>query len=295
VTLEGLAPFLQNLTGGLLIGGIYALIGVGLSLIFGVMRVINFAHGEFVAMGIYTAIVCFRYLGLDPYVSLLVAAPLGFVVGALLQRTVLTRLIDAPPDATLLATLGLALVISNVLFLVFGAEPMSIYVPYATATVTVAGVRLPVAQLIAGALTVASIVALWLVLTRTEFGRAVRATAQNRLGAELVGIDTPRIHALVFGLGMAVAMCAGVILAPLLFAVPTVGSGYTLKAFVVTVLGGLGSVPGAIGGGLLLGVVEFMGASYLSSGYRDAYGLLAFLLILLLRPEGLFGRTVKRV
>jgi len=295
VTVEGLAPFLQNLSGGLLIGGIYALIGVGLSLIFGVMRVINFAHGEFVAVGIYTAIVCFRYLGLDPYVSLLIAAPLGFVVGALLQRLVLTRLIDAPPDATLLATLGLALVISNVLFLIFGAEPMSIYVPYATATVTVVGVRLPVAQLIAGAITLVAILVLWLVLTRTEFGRAVRATAQNRLGAELVGINTPRIHALVFGLGMAVAMCAGVILAPLLFAVPTVGSGYTLKAFVVTVLGGLGSVPGAIGGGLLLGVVEFMGASYLSSGYRDAYGLLAFLLVLLLRPEGLFGRTVKRV
>ncbi len=293
--MEGLAPFLQNLSGGLLIGGIYALIGVGLSLIFGVMRVINFAHGEFVAVGIYTAIVCFRYLGLDPYVSLLIAAPLGFVVGALLQRLVLTRLIDAPPDATLLATLGLALVISNVLFLIFGAEPMSIYVPYATATVTVVGVRLPVAQLIAGAITLVAILVLWLVLTRTEFGRAVRATAQNRLGAELVGINTPRIHALVFGLGMAVAMCAGVILAPLLFAVPTVGSGYTLKAFVVTVLGGLGSVPGAIGGGLLLGVVEFMGASYLSSGYRDAYGLLAFLLVLLLRPEGLFGRTVKRV
>lgn len=295
MTMEGLAPFLQNLSGGLLIGGIYALIGVGLSLIFGVMRIINFAHGEFVAVGMYTAIVCFQLLGLDPYVSLLIAAPVGFLLGALVQRVVLSRLIDASSDSTLLATLGLALVISNVLFLIFGAEPKSIYVPYATRTVTLGGVRLPVAQLTAGAITLVVIVALWLLLTRTEFGRAVRATAQNRLGAELVGINTPRIHALVFGLGMALAMCAGVILAPLLFAVPTVGSSYTLKAFVVTVLGGLGSVPGAIGGGLLLGVVEFMGASYLSSGYRDAYGLFAFLIVLLLRPEGLFGRSVKRV
>ncbi len=253
--MEGLAPFLQNLSGGLLIGGIYALIGVGLSLIFGVMRIINFAHGEFVAVGMYTAIVCFQLFGLDPYVSLLIAAPIGFLLGALLQRVVLARLIDASSDSTLLATLGLALVISNVLFLVFGAEPKSIYVPYATQTVTLGGVRLPVAQLTAGAITLVVILALWLLLTRTEFGRAVRATAQNRLGAELVGINTPRIHALVFGLGMALAMCAGVILAPLLFAVPTVGSSYTLKAFVVTVLGGLGSVPGAIGGGLLLGVV----------------------------------------
>lgn len=288
-------PFLQNLTGGLLIGGIYALIGVGLSLIFGVMRIINFAHGEFVALGIYSAIVLFRQLGLDPYLALLIAVPLGFVVGAALQRLVLARLIDAPGDSTLLATLGLALIISNALFLVFGAEPQSIYLPYATATVTLAGVRLPVAQLIAGGVTLVVIVGLYLLLSRTELGRAVRATAQNRLGAELVGIDTRVIHALVFGLGMALAVAAGVILAPLLFAVPTVGSSYTLKAFVVTVLGGLGSVPGAIGGGLLLGVVEFLGASYFSSGYRDAYGLFAFLLVLLLRPQGLFGRSVRRV
>lgn len=288
-------PFLQNLTGGLLIGGIYALIGVGLSLIFGVMRIINFAHGEFVALGIYSAIVLFRQLGLDPYLALLIAVPLGFVLGALLQRLILARLIDAPGDSTLLATLGLALIISNLLFLVFGAEPQSIYLPYATATITLAGVRLPVAQLIAGGITLLVIAGLYLLLSRTELGRAVRATAQNRLGAELVGIDTRVIHALVFGLGMALAMAAGVILAPLLFAVPTVGSSYTLKAFVVTVLGGLGSVPGAIGGGLLLGVVEFLGASYFSSGYRDAYGLFAFLLVLLLRPQGLFGRAVRRV
>ncbi len=293
--MEGLAPFLQNLSGGLLIGGIYALIGVGLSLIFGVMRVINFAHGEFVMLGMYLAIVLFVQLGLDPYVSLLIAAPTGFLVGMVVQRLVIARLVDIPGDSTLLVTLGLGLVISNVLFLVFGAEPKSIYLPYATRTVMLAGIRLPVAQLIAGGVTLVLITGLWLLLTRTELGRAVRATAQNRLGAELVGIDTPRIHALVFGVGMALAMAAGVILAPLLFAIPTAGASYTLKAFVVTVLGGLGSVPGAIGGGLLLGVVEFMGASYLSSGYRDAYGLFAFLLVLLLRPEGLFGRTVKRV
>lgn len=290
-----LAPLLQNLSGGLLIGGIYALIGVGLSLIFGVMRIINFAHGEFVALGMYSAIVLFRQLGLDPYLALLVVLPAGFVLGALVQRLVLARLVDAPEDSTLLVTLGLGLVIANVLFLVFGAEPKSIYLPYATATYTVAGIRLPVAQLMAGGITLAIILGLFLLLTRTEVGRAIRATSQNRLGAELVGVNTQRIHALVFGLGMALAMAAGVILAPLLFAVPTVGSSYTLKAFVVTVLGGLGSIPGAIGGGLLLGVVEVLGASYLSSGYRDAYGLFAFLLVLLLRPEGLFGRSVKRV
>lgn len=293
--MDSLTPFLQNVTGGLLIGGIYALIGVGLSLIFGVMRVINFAHGEFVAIGMYLAMVLFRQLGVDPYLTLFIALPAGLVVGGLIQRLVLARLVDSPGDSTLLATLGLSLVIANSLFLLFGAEPQSIFLEYATATVTVAGVRLPIAQLIAAGITLVIIIALWLLLNRTEVGRAVRATAQNRLGAELVGVNTRSIHALVFGVGMALAMAAGIILAPLLFAIPTVGSSYTLKAFVVTVLGGLGSIPGAIGGGLLLGLVEFLGASYLSSGYRDAYGLFAFLLILLLRPEGLFGRSVKRV
>lgn len=293
--MDSLTPFLQNVTGGLLIGGIYALIGVGLSLIFGVMRIINFAHGEFVAIGMYLAMVLFRQLGIDPYLTLFIALPAGLILGAVIQRLVLARLVDSPGDSTLLATLGLSLVIANTLFLLFGAEPQSIFLRYATATVTIAEIRLPIAQLIAGGITLVIIVALWLLLNRTEIGRAVRATAQNRLGAELVGVNTRSIHALVFGVGMALAMAAGIILAPLLFAIPTVGSSYTLKAFVVTVLGGLGSIPGAIGGGLLLGLVEFLGASYLSSGYRDAYGLFAFLLILLLRPEGLFGRSVKRV
>ncbi len=293
--MDSLTPFLQNVTGGLLIGGIYALIGVGLSLIFGVMRVINFAHGEFVAIGMYLAIVLFRQLGIDPYLTLFIALPAGLILGWVIQRVVLARLIDSPGDSTLLATLGLSLVIANTLFLLFGAEPQSIFLRYATATVTIADIRLPIAQLIAGGITLVIIVVLWLLLNRTEIGRAVRATAQNRLGAELVGINTRSVHALVFGIGMALAMAAGIILSPLLFAIPTVGSSYTLKAFVVTVLGGLGSIPGAIGGGLLLGLVEFLGASYLSSGYRDAYGLFAFLLVLLLRPEGLFGRTVKRV
>ena len=117
----------------------------------------------------------------------------------------------------------------------------------------------------------------------------------HRVGAEIVGVNTHRIHALVFGLGIVLAMAAGMILSPLLFVIPTIGHTYTLKAFVVIVLGGMGSIPGAIAGGLLLGVVEFLGASYLSSGYRDAYGLVAFLLVLLLRPQGLFGRSVRRV
>lgn len=293
--MDPFTSFLQNLSGGLLIGGIYALMGVGLALIFGVMRIINFAHGEFVAVGMYAAIFLFQVYGLDPYVSMLIALPAGFLLGVLLERLVLSRLVDIPGDSTLLATLGLGLVLSNTLFLIFGAEPESIYLPYATTSFTVAGVRLPIAQLMAAGVTLTVMVILWFFLNRTEPGRAIRATAQNRIGAEIVGVNTRRIHGLVFGLGVVLAMAAGMVLSPLLFAIPTIGHTYTLKAFVVIVLGGMGSIPGAIAGGLLLGVVEFLGASYFSSGYRDAYGLVAFLLILLFRPQGLFGRSVRRV
>ena len=294
--MDPLTGFLQNLLGGLLIGGVYALLGVGLSLIFGVMRIINFAHGDFVVLGMYTAIVLRAQLGWDPLLSLLVALPRRFLLGLLLERLLLNRLVDAPADSTLLATLGISLVLQNLLLLRFGAAPRSLNVAYGSATVTLGPLTLSLIQLVAGGLVLVCILALYLFLTRTERGRAVRATAQNRLGAELVGINTRSVYGLVFGLGVALSVAAGVILIPQLFVTPVItGPVFTLKAFVVTVLGGLGNVWGAIGGGLLLGVVEVMGASYLSFDYRDAYGLIAFLLVLLLRPEGLFGRTVKRV
>lgn len=288
--------FLQNLSNGVLIGGVYALIGVGLTLVFGVMKIINFAHGDFVILGMYCAVLLNSLLGWDPYLSLLVAMPLGFMAGVLLQRLLLSRLMEAPPESSLLVTLGLALVIGNILLLTFGAEPKSVNVPYASSTVSLGEVSFSMILLLAGLATMVVISVLYTVLNHTELGRAIRATADNRLGAELVGINTRWIEAVVFGIGMALAVTAGVVLIPLLFATPTFsGAIFTLKAFVVTVLGGLGNVGAAIAGGLLLGVVEVMGASYLTSDYRDAYGLLVFLLVLLLRPEGLFGKTVKRV
>ena len=288
--------FAQNLSNGLLIGGVYALVGVGLTLIFGVMRTINFAHGDFVVLGMYSAVLFNLVLGWDPYISLIIAMPVGFFTGVFIERLMLARLADAPAESSMLATLGLSLVIGNTLLLTFGGEPQSVQVSYAASTVAIGPVRVSVVLLLAGLATTIAIIGLYLVLERTEIGRAIRGTSENRLGAELVGINTTRIHSIVFGLGVMLAMIAGATLIPLLFATPTTtGAIFTLKAFVVTVLGGLGRIGAAIGGGILLGVVEVLGASYLASEYRDAYGLIAFLLILLLRPEGLFGSSVKRV
>ncbi len=288
--------FFQNLSNGILIGAVYALIGVGLTLVFGVMRTINFAHGDFVVIGMYFAVLLNALFGWDPYLTLIFAIPLGFIVGAMMQKFVLTRVIDAKPESMMLATLGVSLVIANLLLLTFGGEPQSVNVSYATTTLKLGEIRISVVLLLAGIATVSVIAALYWLLNKTEIGRAIRATAENRLGAELVGVNTKRIQAIVFGLGMSLAVTAGVALIPLLFASPvTTGALFTLKAFVVTVLGGLGNIGAAIMGGLVLGVVEVLGASYLDSAYRDAYGLLVFLLVLLLKPEGLFGKTVKRV
>lgn len=288
--------FFQNLSNGILIGAVYALIGVGLTLVFGVMRTINFAHGDFVVLGMYFAVVFNSIFGWDPYLTLILAIPAGFLFGALIQKIILTRVIDAKPETMMLATLGISLVISNLLLLVFGGEPKSVNVAYASSTLSLGEMKISVVLLFAGLATLAVVSALYVLLNRTEVGRAIRATAENRLGAELVGVNTKKVQAIVFGLGMSLAVTAGVSLIPLLFASPvTTGALFTLKAFVVTVLGGLGNIGAAIIGGLLLGLVEVMGASYLDSAYRDAYGLLVFIVVLLVKPEGLFGKSVKRV
>ncbi|MGO3891921.1 MAG: branched-chain amino acid ABC transporter permease [Paenalcaligenes sp.] len=287
---------IQNLSNGVLIGSVYALIGIGLTLIFGVMRVINFAHGDFVVLGMYVAVLMSGLLGWDPYFSLVVALPLGFVLGSLVQKVILARIIDAPPETSMLATLGVSLVIANLLLLGFGGDPQSVHVSYASSTLPVGSVNLSMVLLLAGLATVVVTIALYALLNHTELGRAIRATAENRLGAELVGVDTRKVQSVVFGLGVALALTAGVALIPMLYATPTVtGPLFTLKAFVVTVLGGLGNIGAAIAGGLVLGIVEILGASYLSSEYRDVYGLIVFLAVLLFKPEGLFGKSVKRV
>lgn len=275
---------------------VYALIGIGLTLIFSVMSTINFAHGDFVVLGMYIAVLLNRFLGWDPYLSLIVAAPAGFVLGALIQRLILERVIDASQETSMLVTLGVSLIIGNLLLLTVGSEPQSVYTSYASDTVTVGAVHISMVLLYAGIATAAIAAGLYFLLNKTEPGRAIRATAENRLGAELIGIDTRRIQAIVMGIGCLLAVAAGVTLIPLLYATPTVtGPLFTLKAFVVVVLGGMGNVRATVAGGVLLGVVEVLGAAYLSSAYREAYGLLVFLLVLLFRPQGLFGRTVKRV
>lgn len=282
---------LQTAAGGILTGGVYALVGVGLSLIFGVMRIVNFSHGEFMAVGMYTAFVLFRQFGLDPYVSLVAILPAGALLGTAVERLLLAPIARAPEHSAILMTVGVGLILSNALLFAFGAHPQTILTSYSTETVRLGPITLSVPLLVSFGVTVLVISALYFLLTRTDLGRAIRATAQNRDAAELQGVDTRFVRTAVFVIGTVLAMAAGVLLLPLLYVFPTVGSTFTLKAFVVTVLGGMGNVMGAIWGGLLLGLVESAGAALGATGYRDAIGLVAFLLVLLVRPAGLFGSS----
>lgn len=289
--MEQLVSLLQVLASGLLTGGLYALVGIGMALVFGVMRLVNFAHGEFLALGMYGALWLYERWQLDPFAAVLLLFPAALGLGYGVERLLLAPIAGAPEQSFILMTVGIGLIISNLLLFGFGAHPQSIYTPYSTATFSLGGISLSKPLTASFLLTAAIIGGLYWLLLRTELGRAVRATAQNREAAELQGVDTARVRALVFGLAAALAAAAGSLMLPILYVIPTIGSTFTLKAFVVTVLGGMGNVAGAIGGGLLLGVAESLGATYVSSVYRDAFGLVAFLLVLLMRPAGLFGKS----
>jgi branched-chain amino acid transport system permease protein len=272
-----------------LTGSLYAMIGVGLTVVFGVMRIINLAHGEMVMLGMFGAYWGQALWRLDPFLSLLLWAPLMFVAGMGIYRLLLRRIVPGGELNTLLYTAGLSLLVANVALLLWTGDYRTISLSYAAEPLRPLGISIPVPLLMAFALAVAITSALWGFLTRTDLGRAVRATSQNAEAAILMGVDVERVAVFTFGLGTALAAAAGVLLAPSLYLYPTVGELLIVKCFVIVVLGGLGSVPGAIAGGVLLGVVESLGAVYVSSTYKDGIGFVLFLAVLLYRPSGLFG------
>jgi branched-chain amino acid transport system permease protein len=281
--------FVQSVVSGVLTGSLYAMIGVGLTIVFGVMRIINLAHGEMVMLGMFGAYWGQQLWGLDPFVSVVVWAPLMFVAGMLAYRFLLRKVIPGGELNTLLYTAGLSLLVANLALFAWTGDYRTIPLPYGALPWRPMGIAIPVPAAVAFALALAITGALWAFLGRTDVGRAIRATSQNAEAAILMGIDVERIATITFGLGTALAGAAGVLLAPSLYLYPTVGEILIVKCFVVVVLGGLGSVPGAIAGGVLLGVVESLGAVYGSIASRDAIGFVMFLLVLLYRPSGLFG------
>jgi len=279
----------QTIVSGVLTGSLYAMIAVGLTIVFGVMRIINMAHGEMVMLGMFGAYWGYALWHLDPFVSALLWVPLMFVLGMGVQRLLLRKIIPAGELNTLLYTAGLSLLIANIALFFWTGDYRTINLAYALKPARPFGISISLPAAIAFAIAVVVTAALYLFLSRTDTGRAIRATAQNQDSAALMGVKVGRIDMITFGLGTALAGAAGVLLAPSLYLYPTVGEILVVKCFVIVVLGGLGSVPGAIAGGVLLGLVESLGAVYVSVAYKDTIGFVLFLLVLLFRPAGLFG------
>ena len=280
---------LQVVLTGLLLGGLYACMALGFSLIWGVTNLINLAHGSMIIIGAYIAWWAHARFGLDPFLAMPFSALALFVLGYSLQRVLLNRIVRVSLFMSLILTFGLDMVLVNVNLALFSADVRSITLPYSGAALDLWGLRVPYTRLAVFLLAMLLTLALTLFLNHSRIGRAIRASAQHPRAASLLGVDTPQVYAVTFGLGCAMAGAAGTLLAVLYSFSPLTGASLAMKSFVIVVLGGLGSVPGAIVAGILLGVCENLVSGLLVPGYRDAVSFLLLLAVLVARPRGLFG------
>lgn len=287
----GLDAILQTCLSGLFMGSVYALIAIGFTLVFGVTNIVNFAHGHLVMGAMFVTYLLFKTANVDPYVSLIVVLPLFFALGALLYTVVIQRIVEAPHSAHMMVTLGLLIFFENVANFFFGSDLRGITTTYTTSSFIVGDISIPIARLGAAAVSLAAVVVLALFLHRTSLGKAIRAAANNREGAALVGIDVGRVYLIAFSLGTAAAALAGAVIMPFSLVSPFVGGEFILKAFVIAVLGGLGSVAGALVGGLLIGFVEALSSLYISASLGNAIVFAILIAVLLYRPWGIFGQA----
>ncbi len=281
-------PFMELLIGGLLLGGLYALMACGLNLIFGVMRVINFAHGELMAIGALTTVSIVAGYHLPFWLALVVAPLLTALIGLVIHRVVLQRLVGAPMIMSLLATYAISTILVNVAILVWGGGYRGLP-GVLSGSVRFLGVNVSISRVTAFAVALAVSLAVWWMLEKTRFGRAVRSVSQAPELAEISGISIERVRNITFALGAAMAGLAGVLLAPTIASDPQLGVRFLIKAFAVIIVGGMGSYPGAIAAALLLGVVEVFGGYWTGAVIGSALLYLLMLAVLLIRPRGLLG------
>jgi branched-chain amino acid transport system permease protein len=280
---------LTAVANGLMTGAVYALIALGLTLVYGVLHIINFAHGATLAAAMFAVLVAHQTFGVDPYLAIVPLAALFFALGYAIQRFVIGPASHGEDQNILLVTLGLSIVIENALLATFKSDTRTIDVPYGFDVREVGPLLLSTPRIVAffGAIVVAAL--LGLLLAKTDTGRAIRAVAKEKTGAALVGIDVSHVYAVTFGLGAACLAVAACLLMPSFYVSPRVGNAFVLVAFTIVVLGGMGSIPGALLGGLFIGVVESLCGLYLGESLGQIGIFLIFILVLLLRPTGLFG------
>ncbi len=284
-----LTTFLQALITGILMAGIYALVAIGLTLIFGVVRIVNFAQGEFVMVGMYATYWLWKLWGIDPYLSLLITMPILFCFGVLIQRFLLQPILHAPDLAQIFMTVGLSVALMNAALLFFTADFRSVKISYAEWTWRLGGVAIPVPRLFAflGAILLAGLLTLF--LTKTDMGKALRAVAQDREVSMLLGINPKRMYLIAVGLGTALAGAAGGLIMPFFYVFPTVGVTFVLIAFVVVILGSLGSIEGAMVAALIVGVAEAMGILFAGSDLGLVVVFAILVAGLVFKPSGLMG------
>lgn len=289
--------FVQLLISGILLGGIYTLASIGLTLIYGVMKIINFAHGEFLMLAMYTTFWLFLFFHMDPYVSILVVAPLLFILGVVIHRVLIKATIGGSHLTQIFITVGLAIVIENLVLLFWSADFRSINVEYLQRAIVlgpypVLGLEEIIvnrARLIAFGIGISLVVAFFFFLKLSYIGKIIRATSQDRSTALLMGINIDKVYTLSFAIGIALVGIAGALMMPIYTVHPFVGFEFVLVMFVVVVLGGMGSIVGAMVAGILIGIVEVFSGYILGSGNKEAIYFLVFIAVLVIRPSGLFG------
>jgi branched-chain amino acid transport system permease protein len=284
---------LQHGLNALMLGGTYALLGIGLTLIFGIMKVVNFTHGELYAFGAYMMYATVMLLGVNFFVALPLAIALGIALGATLELLLLRRLRGADIDTTMLVMIGAWIALQNAEQLAWTGVAKSIDTPFPAPPLVLGPVSVAWNRVFVLVVALVLIGVTYLLINRSKLGRAMRATFQDRETAALMGVRIGNIHTATFALGSGLAAAAGALLGPVFVAYPSMGDLAAAKAFAIVILGGLGSIPGATLGGFILAFVEELGAGYISSGYRDAMGFVLIIIILLFRPTGLFARKER--
>jgi branched-chain amino acid transport system permease protein len=284
---------LQHLLNALILGGTYALLGIGLTLIFGIMRVVNFTHGELYALGAYMVYFFAMVLGVNFFLALVVAVLMGIAVGGLIELVLLRRLRGASIDTTMLVMIGAWIIMQNSEQLAWSGVAKSIVTPFPQEPLVLGPVSVSWTRVFVFVVAALLIVGTHLLIQRTRLGKAMRATFQDRDTAALMGVNINAVYTATFALGSGLAAAAGALLGPVFVVTPTMGNLAALKAFAIVILGGLGNIKGATIGGFILAFAEEIGAGYLSSGYRDAMGFLLIMVVLLFRPTGLFAQAER--
>ena len=283
----------EGIIGGLLIGSVYGVIAIGLTIIFGILKIMNFAHGEFLMMGMYLSYYSCLYLGIDPYTSLLIVVPVMFLMGILCEVLLIKPVLNAPQDIQILLTFGVVLVLQNLALLLWTGDWRSLTSPLVFKIVNVGGISLKLTTIIAFLSSILLTLLLFLFLKKTDYGKAIRACSDEPEGALFAGLKLNKVFYLTFGIGTVLAAIPGALILPFFSVSPFVGFSFTLQTFIIIVLGGLGSIPGALIGGFIVGVGESLGALFIPGTLKQIVTFVLFIAIVCLKPSGIFGEKQR--